>query len=188
MDSVESGSGPERDIPMLTQGELGSLFEVIARTLIKKGSYKADPGVYTPESMTEALCFRIDLDPSLVTAEFYVLNDIIHIEVGEAFFTYLTPHSLDKSEVNEPESSVYLGISGRIKGSDTKLTLAHLITRDEIGPDLYIGTVECEYERNNIAVDNEVVMIDNDMVMLSSYHRKIHFEDAQKIRRLLDRL
>lgn len=190
MDNVESGRGPERYGPPLTQTELGLLFMAAANTLVKKGTVETATHAFTPEDSPEALVFYAEPDPQVVKDIFYPKDERVEILGGKGmtYISYTTPHIPDQTEPNEQESYVYINIAGSVTDVDVTFQAWYMVTEGIPRSGLFSGVVAYEYSQGEGYVDEVIVGTDRLMMMLMSERRELNADDAQKIRRLLDRL
>lgn len=176
--------------PLLEQAELEPLLLSIASVLVAKGEYEPNPSAYTPEGQPEALMFRIKIDPRVAKEAFYPEEDAIEIleEPEEIFLTYSTPHVLAREEIGRPSSNVYLELTGQFKGTGVVFHEVYRVAAGEASRGIYTGSVERDYERDGNMVSEELIEIDGTLLILTSEYRDLRLNDAEKLRRLLDRL
>lgn len=181
---------PERFNPLLEQAELNLLFLAAANTLITKGQYESNLGVYTPEGRPESLLFMIPVDPLLIKEIFYPEDRLIEVtsEPDEPRLIYATPHALAEEEIEEQSSNIYLEFNAKIRNSGVTFRETYRIAVGEAAAGIYTSSVEHEYERDGMLVGEDTVEVDGTLILLTSEYRDIRFSDADKLRTLLGRL
>lgn len=182
--------GPERDGPPLTQTELGLLFLAIANTLVKKGNVETVPYLFTPEDRPGSLMFHAALDPLAVKEIFYTNDEDVEILTGPemTYMSYTTPGALDKEELEDQASEVFIGICGAIEDTDVTFQALYMLSEGMPEQGVFKGSVSVEYSRGEGFVDIEFVETERLMMMLRSERRELNADDSQKIRQLLEGL
>lgn len=177
----------------LPESEMAGIFSLMSEMLVRNGSYKIAPEVYTPSGYPDALQFCVEVRADIIKEMFYPGDETVEILTEGTHLNYLTPHTLDDGAEQTPEASVALNIRGRFAGTQISFSTGYLIARyDEAGPhddelvQKFVADVYSEYYQGGRVLEDDAIEVAGDIVAFSSRSRHMTLQDGNRLRRLVD--